>query len=1021
MLSESLTWYLEDYLKYPDGASKKLADAVIETLKEWGNMVYSLLFSRFIDSNADSEEMEIRILSDSAAILSWPWEAVCSEAERFPARHCAITRTPISIDDVPSRFLEYDGCIHILYIISRPLGTKDINYLAFIRDILEYIEQQKLPVKIDVLRPPTYEKLQQVLESKPNYYHIIHFDGHGSFIADGTNMEDEHFAGGYLLFERKMGEGADYISAKQFGYLLSSSNIRLVALNACRSAMVGDNNSDVYASVAASILKAGVQAVVAMGYVLYDSGAKQFLPAFYQSLFSSGSVKKAIFAGRRNMMDNPDRLCTFGKQPLHDWLVPEIYTRSSSGDRILPDINMARGKTDITSANLTSDNHAFIGRGQEVYKLDKFFAQSSAICTIVHGMNGVGKTCLIRFYLEWLRSTQESDDEMEPAQNIWIDFRNIHSIDDFVASASQQLPLLQHQNKSLSLESLVQYLNAHKSILVWDNFEYAAKIGNDEEKAQLVCCQIRSLVQRLQNGISRIIIISTDPEIWLDEGRKKCRRFRLDGLNGEDLYAYLDEITPCDKEHKEVRGSPDADMEIYDGNPQLIQIAFSEPNRKIEEILNQRKAVPPFGASKLLEAYGNFCDSVEADMAPVLSVVGLFSRYLNVEWLESIVNYDHSKSNSAVIDAHFMIRCMSKLERAGLCVRVEKNLYHLHPALYIFLNHDYAPTPEMKKVYARCMFEVVCFIASNINKRNHIYAIHEANITHAKAIAEEFNMTYEDMHLTLGLASYANDTQAFEKSRTLNYELSRKAEINNSSYYANIANAAIALNNRKSGATNRLPNVMKSFIAFPKRVVPQVVAKQVLRFHKVSIIQTILYGIALLMGSFISIVGALLLCVRLNVLASLFFRIQVAIGKFTNNNYILASGYNYLASVSQQKRKSLFTSIKYREEALSLFREARDPHYVADTLADLAKAYVATGEARNIYLANQCITESLQIARFHTEIPLIAKNYSILGDIAYLEGDLVTARNWYRNAEYLWTKSKRFGYAAQARMKKERI
>jgi hypothetical protein len=32
-----------------------------------------------------------------------------------------------------------------------------------------------------VLRPPTFEQLTRVLTDKPGHYHVLHFDGHGTF------------------------------------------------------------------------------------------------------------------------------------------------------------------------------------------------------------------------------------------------------------------------------------------------------------------------------------------------------------------------------------------------------------------------------------------------------------------------------------------------------------------------------------------------------------------------------------------------------------------------------------------------------------------------------------------------------------------------------------------------------------------------------------------------------------------------------------------------------------------------
>jgi hypothetical protein len=52
----------------------------------------------------------------------------------------------------------------------------------------------------------------------------------------------------------------------------------------------GPEARDPFSSVAAALVQAGVRGVVAMAWSLYVSGAQEFLPAFYQELFTTGGV-----------------------------------------------------------------------------------------------------------------------------------------------------------------------------------------------------------------------------------------------------------------------------------------------------------------------------------------------------------------------------------------------------------------------------------------------------------------------------------------------------------------------------------------------------------------------------------------------------------------------------------------------------------------------------------------------------------------------------------------------------------
>jgi hypothetical protein len=54
------------------------------------------------------------------------------------------------------------------------------------RPLLEMIRPHHDRIQLDVLRPPTLEQLSRVLDDRPNFYHVLHFDGHGTFPQGGN-------------------------------------------------------------------------------------------------------------------------------------------------------------------------------------------------------------------------------------------------------------------------------------------------------------------------------------------------------------------------------------------------------------------------------------------------------------------------------------------------------------------------------------------------------------------------------------------------------------------------------------------------------------------------------------------------------------------------------------------------------------------------------------------------------------------------------------------------------------------
>ena len=96
--------------------------------------------------------------------MSWPWEALYSGDDGWLALRCCIDRQLSSIGDPPPLpSTPTQEAIHILYVIPRPYGENDVSYNILANSLVEYISQNRLPVTMDILRPPTFDQLRKVL------------------------------------------------------------------------------------------------------------------------------------------------------------------------------------------------------------------------------------------------------------------------------------------------------------------------------------------------------------------------------------------------------------------------------------------------------------------------------------------------------------------------------------------------------------------------------------------------------------------------------------------------------------------------------------------------------------------------------------------------------------------------------------------------------------------------------------------------------------------------------------------
>jgi hypothetical protein len=327
-LLRELAWYLERFLDYPFPPDTERAVYVQAALRAWGEQTFAALFGQrdggrlFDEATAgDYSRLVLQISSDDPRILAWPWEALRDgEAGGVLAHTCQIERRLNQLrDPAPlSTRLPRDR-VNILLVVCRPFAG-DVRFRSISRPLVELIEKYDLPAHVDVLRPPTFDQLREHLRTHPNFYHVLHFDGHGAYVGGGGTPAHRYLMQGpegRLAFEKDDGS-PDLIEASRLSALLREHAVPGVVLNACQSAMIDGRADDPFASVAAALLRSGMRSVVAMAYSVYVSAAQQFLPAFYRRLFAAGRMSEAVRAGRQQLHARPERVCARGEFPLDD-------------------------------------------------------------------------------------------------------------------------------------------------------------------------------------------------------------------------------------------------------------------------------------------------------------------------------------------------------------------------------------------------------------------------------------------------------------------------------------------------------------------------------------------------------------------------------------------------------------------------------------------------------------------------------------------------------------------------------
>lgn len=293
-----------------------------------GKALYAALFRGKVQSLLDSSEgmirdsdrgLRIRLHIDLegkglAEVASLPWEFLYREDSR---RFLNLSQsTPIirSLDVLqPPKPLPFDPPLRILVVISNPTGSAALD-LTRERELIESSWGQMQDVDVHFVERPTTSALLEKLAEED--FHVLHFMGHGDF-----NRETGR---GVLLLEDDAG-GVEQVDASTMEVLLrDESTLRLVFLNACKTAMATEEQSlDPFAGVATSLIMAGIPAVVAMQFPISDTAAVKFAGTFYRRVVQGYPVDAAMAEARKAIrVAEPQSM---------EWATPVLFMRSRDG------------------------------------------------------------------------------------------------------------------------------------------------------------------------------------------------------------------------------------------------------------------------------------------------------------------------------------------------------------------------------------------------------------------------------------------------------------------------------------------------------------------------------------------------------------------------------------------------------------------------------------------------------------------------------------------------------------------
>ncbi|GAB6904570.1 membrane hypothetical protein [Desulfosarcina cetonica] len=307
-------------------ALQKVAERRTDSIQmsEFGHLLFQHLFTgevgvRFEQTTgftlAHKEQgVRIRLRIAAPELAPLPWELLFNPARAFLG---VDQRSPIVrwlYVPKPIQHLQAQLPLQVLVAVPDivapfpPLETnREIEALT--RALAVMGEEVTLTVlKSDV----TLDRIGHALIDAP--CHVLHFIGHAEF-KDNC---------GRLLLNRENG-GMEWVDEHRFaGLLQHPADLKLVVLNACQGATVSGTQS--FVGIAPKLVQAGVPAVIAMQYPIYDAAAVLFAREFYYALFkgaNAGRVDWAVTHARNALIrEFPDQ---------REFATPVLFFRAPEG------------------------------------------------------------------------------------------------------------------------------------------------------------------------------------------------------------------------------------------------------------------------------------------------------------------------------------------------------------------------------------------------------------------------------------------------------------------------------------------------------------------------------------------------------------------------------------------------------------------------------------------------------------------------------------------------------------------
>jgi sulfatase modifying factor 1 len=240
-------------------------------------------------------------------LAALPWELLYDGSDFLgQAVDMALLRT-LSLHKAASPQLS--APLRLLAVTAAPLDAGRLDQAAERHKLMQVVGPLAVAGQLEVtwLEHATLQSLAGALAQQQ--FHIFYFSGHG--------VADQHGGAAMLVLADEDGR-AHLVGANDLIPLLAGhASLRLTILNTAESARIDAGAL----GLAATLVQAGIPAVIGMQGAITDDSAIRFTQRFFDALARGQTIAEAVQASRRELAQAAPAWC--------EWALPVLYTAAA--------------------------------------------------------------------------------------------------------------------------------------------------------------------------------------------------------------------------------------------------------------------------------------------------------------------------------------------------------------------------------------------------------------------------------------------------------------------------------------------------------------------------------------------------------------------------------------------------------------------------------------------------------------------------------------------------------------------